>query len=60
MGGEILDFLANILILAMIGIWAIVTCILVFVFGVIFLPFIFTLWGFDYIKDILNIIKKYK
>ena len=60
MGGKILDFLANILILAMIGVWVIVTCVIVFVLGVIFLPFILTMWVIDYIKEKLKISHKNK
>jgi len=55
MGGKILDFLANILILVMIGVWAIVACGIMLVFGVIFLPFILTMWVIDYIKEKLKI-----
>ncbi len=55
MGGKILDFLANILILVMISIWAIVTCGIVLIFGVMFLPFILTMWIIDYIKKKLKI-----
>lgn len=60
MGGKILDFLANILILVMIGVWAIVTCGIMLVFGVIFLPFILTMWVIDYIKRKLKISHKNK
>lgn len=60
MGGKILDFLANILILVMIGVWAIVTCGIMLVFGVIFLPFILTMWVIDYIKKKLKISHKNK
>lgn len=60
MGGKILDFLANILILVMIGVWAIVTCGIVLVFWVIFLPFILTMWVIDYIKKKLKISHKNK
>lgn len=60
MGGKILDFLANILILIMIGVWAIVTCGIVLVFWVIFLPFILTMWVIDYVKKKLKISHKNK
>lgn len=55
MGGKILDFLVNILISVMISIWAIVTCGIVLVFGVMFLPFILTMWVIDYTKEKLKI-----
>lgn len=55
MGGKILDFLTNILILIMISVWAIVTCGIVLVFGAMFLPFILTMWVIDYIKEKLKI-----
>lgn len=55
MGGKILDFLTNILILVIFSVWAIVTCGIVLVFGVMFLPFILTMYIIDYIKEKLKI-----
>lgn len=60
MGGKILDFLANILILVVISVWTIVTCGIVLIFGIMFLPFILTMWVIDYIKEKLKISHKNK